>query len=154
MVTKTVKKTTKKKATGRKSPSAKSSTAAQTLLSLIPTIKTKIKVDQSSTDRNGQPINFKPHYQVEGSIFCDLMANCQPDINNQRRVVIPPRNSVLVDCGFTIFVPAGFKAVARVKDYARDKGLVETSNVYVGERRVTIRVRNVGRDIFIIEHGD
>lgn len=117
-------------------------------------MKAKIKVDQPSVGLNGLPIDFTPVYQIDASTSCDLTANCPPDGNQQKMAVIPPRGNIVIDCGFTITVPDGYKAVVKLKDYARDKGLTETSNVFIGERRANVRVRNVGRDIFMIHHGD
>lgn len=39
-------------------------------------------------------------------------------------------------------------------DAYADKGLVFSSNVFTGERRITIRARNMGKEILVIEAGE
>jgi dUTPase len=60
----------------------------------------------------------------------------------------------MLDCGLTLTVPPGFKAVVTPIDAYADRGLVFSSNVFTGERRITFRVRNMGKDILVIDTGE
>lgn len=51
-------------------------------------------------------------------------------------------------------MPPGFKAVIMPIDAYADKGIVFSSNVFTGERRVAIRARNMGKEILVIEAGE
>ena len=139
----TLKKPIKKK----ESPKKKSKSNGSTL------VKAKIKVDPE-INVNGKIIDFTPTYQMELSATADLLANCTPDGNNHRKLVLLSRGSGMIDCGLTLTVPKGFKAVITPCDAYGDKGLVFSSNVFTGERRVTIRARNMGKEILIIEVGE
>lgn len=116
-------------------------------------VKVVTKVDPPQ-NVNGKVIDFTPTYQTEFSASADLVANCAPDVNQQRRVVIPSRSSTMIDCGVTITVPPGFKAVVTPVESYADKGLVFSSNVLTGERRIFVRARNMGKEILLIEAGE
>lgn len=131
----------------KKTASKKSKSSGSTL------VKAKIKVDPPITV-NGKVIDFTPTYQMELSATADLVANCTPDGNSNRKVVLLSRGSGMIDCGLTLTVPPGFKAVITPCDAYGDKGLVFSSNVFTGERRVMVRARNMGKEILVIEAGE
>ncbi len=116
-------------------------------------VPVKLKVDAPAM-HNGQLIDWTPTYQTEGSACVDLVANVPPDFTQQRRVTLHPRQSAMIDCGVTISLPNGWKAIVSPLDHLASKGLVVSQNVIVNERRVSFRVRNIAKETVVVEHGE
>lgn len=89
-----------------------------------------------------------------------LLANfpTPPEMKGQagyvHRVGLGPRGTAVVDCGLTVEVPDGFKAVAHLEPSLAGKGLLIDGNVYTGDARIAFRLRNVGREIVPVLHKD
>jgi dUTP pyrophosphatase len=120
-------------------------------------VLTQVKVDPATT-HNGHSVSFMPHYQTEGSACCDLIANCPPDVSGQRRMVLPPRSSVVVDCGFSMAVPTGYKACISARSGHAKAGLLipnapgQIDSDFRG--RVQVLLTNISRQILVVEHGE
>jgi len=144
----------KKKTPGRK-PAKKTSQRQKTTPTVIPT---PIKADPPQTGSNGQPIIFEPQYQTEQAACCDLVANCPPDVNGQKRAVLPPRATVMIDCGFSMAIPPGFKACISARSGHAKAGLVipnAPGQIDSDFRsRVVVLLTNVSRQLMIVEHGE
>lgn len=119
-------------------------------------MKGLIQVDPPQTV-DGKVIDFTPKYQTEMSATADLVANTAnqpPNSLGKRQIVLPSRASTMIDCGLTLTVPDGYKAVITPTEPYADKGLVFSSNVFTGPRRVMVRARNMGKEIVMIEPGE
>lgn len=62
------------------------------------------------------------------------------------------RSSAEVDCGFSMELPAGFRAVVSAVPDLASKGLMVTTPDFYGEGPVKVNVMNVGREILTIDH--
>jgi dUTP pyrophosphatase len=152
-----VKEKPKKKTAGRKSParSSKAGTASQCTCPVV--VPTPIVADPPQI-YNNQQITFTPQYQTEGSACCDLIANCPPDVNGQKKAVLPPRATVMIDCGFSMAIPPGFKACISARSGHAKAGLLipnapgQIDQDYRG--RVVVLLTNVSRQLMIVEHGE
>lgn len=106
-------------------------------------VPTKIKADDPS---------YIPVYQTDGSVCADLVANLPAPL------ALPYRTTEIVDCGFSMELPPGYKAVTCARSSLAKKGLIVTNapgqidTDYRG--RVKVLVTNVGKEIITISHGD
>jgi dUTP pyrophosphatase len=124
-------------------------------------ILTKIIVDDPK---------FTPQYQTEDAACCDLIANLETPVS------LAHRCGVLVDCGFSMEIPVGYKAVIVGRSGLSSKGLVvpnapvrafgpwehidlmipnspgQIDSDYRG--RVKVFLLNVGREIMVVKPGD
>lgn len=95
---------------------------------------------------------FEPKYQTEDAACCDLIANLEAPVS------LANRCGVLVDCGFSMEVPVGYKAVIAGRSGLSSKGLVipnapgQIDSDYRG--KVKVYLLNVGREIMVINPGD
>lgn len=83
-----------------------------------------------------------------------VVANVPFSIAGTRQVALSHRNSVLVDCGFSVKVPEGYKLVVELSSSFKDHGLEIYNSTIVGDNRVSFNVRNLGREIAVINHRD
>lgn len=96
---------------------------------------------------------FIPKYQEE-TASVNLIAN-MPDKGSTR---LPLRGSCVVDCGFSMELPAGYKAEITPHRSRSSRGLIVTNapgqigNGYRG--RVEVLVLNAGNELIVINHGD
>jgi dUTPase len=67
-------------------------------------------------------------------------------------VRMPNRAIQTIDCGFSMEMPPGYKAVFEASDVLKSKGVFVVSGVY--KDRVSVTVLNSGREIIQIENGD
>lgn len=103
---------------------------------------------------------FIPKYQTPGSACADLVANIPVNefLNNERKIALTHRSTLLVDCGFSMELPPGYKACIAARSSLASKGLVvanapaQIDSDYRG--RVKIIVTNIGKEILTISHGD
>lgn len=51
-------------------------------------------------------------------------------------------------------LPKGYQAKISVQEDLGAKGLIVSQNTFIGARRVCFRVRNIGKEIIPINHGD
>lgn len=150
------KKPTRKPSTSR----LRKSRAASTLFAnsegpiLVPV---KIKVDPPATYQ-GREIDWTPAYQTEGSACVDLVANIPPDFTQQRRVTLHPRQSTMIDCGFSMALPPGYKAeVSARSGHAKAMLIVANAPGQVDSDfrgRVMVIVANIGKQTMTVEHGE
>ncbi len=83
-----------------------------------------------------------------------LVANVPVSISGNRQVALSHRNAATVDCGFTAKVPEGYKLVLELSPEKKDHGLEVYKNTITGESRVSLSVRNLGREIAVVNHRD
>ncbi len=130
-------------------PTAKSYTAKQSHR-----VKTPIVADSPE---------FIPQYKTKGAACCDLHANLPLDLNGQRLLRLMPGHTELVDCGFSIALPAGHEAQIRAKSGWAAKGVICTNATEEQEGgtidddyrlRLKVILTNVGKNIIVINHLD
>jgi len=116
---------------------------------LLHNVATKIVVDDPM---------FVPKYQTDGSACVDLVANIEEDVAGNKRLALSHRSTVVVDCGFSMELPAGYKSVISVRSSMAKHGLIVTNGPGIIDSdyrgRVQVIVTNVGKEIVVIEHGD
>jgi dUTPase len=83
-----------------------------------------------------------------------LTANVPVSISGNRQIALSHRNAANVDCGFTAKVPEGYKLVVELSPEKREHGLEVYKNTITGESRVSLSVRNLGREIAVVNHRD
>lgn len=109
-------------------------------------VKTELQADEEI---------FIPKYP-ENSSCAELRANIPLDTNtNQRKILMPHRATLMVDCGVNIKVPSGYKAVITSVEEQASKGLIITNApIVVEDGRISVMVSNIGKQIIAIEHGN
>jgi dUTP pyrophosphatase len=101
---------------------------------------------------------FLPKYQTLGSACVDLVANLKFDDPNKKLIQLPYRCTTVVDCGFSMEIPFGYKATISARSGLASKGLTvanapgQVDSDYRG--RVKVILVNVGKEIIVINHGD
>jgi dUTPase len=91
---------------------------------------------------------FVPEQQP-GKHSVSLSAN----MPNKQPVNLPHRMTLKVDCGFTMTLPAGYRAsITATADMAM-KGLVVSNPASFVDGRVSVLVANVGKEIIPLQHG-
>jgi hypothetical protein len=83
-----------------------------------------------------------------------LVANVPFSIAGNRQIALSHRNWATIDCGFSAKVPEGYKLVLELSPDHKDHGLEVYKNTIVGENRVNLSVRNLGREIAVVNHRD
>lgn len=101
---------------------------------------------------------FVPKYKTEGAACVDLVANIQEDDAGKREIALNHRATVVVDCGFSMELPPGFKALISARSGFASKGLIVTNGPGVIDSdyrgRVKVILTNVGKEIIVVKHGD
>ena len=101
---------------------------------------------------------FVPKYQTDLAACCDLVANIEPDAAGNKRVSMPHRATVVIDCGFSMELPSGYRALVSARSGWANKGLIVTNGPGVIDPdyrgRVMCIVTNVGKQIIVINHLD
>lgn len=64
------------------------------------------------------------------------------------------RTTVEIDCGFSITIPPGYRAVVNSIPSMASRGLVVTNTPNITEGRVKVYLTNVGKEIVKISHTD
>lgn len=82
------------------------------------------------------------------------MANVPMGISGIKMVSLSHRNSSNIDCGFSVKIPDGYKLVVELLSHFKDRGLEIYNNVLTGESRLSFNVRNVGREIVVVNNRD
>ena len=112
---------------------------------------------------------FIPQYKTEDAVCCDLVANLKPEYDPKlpphqqapmiEHVQIQHRAVVLVDCGFSMAVPKGWKAEIVARSGLASQGLIvcngpgQIDSDYRG--RVRVILCNVGHtNPIVIKHGE
>ena len=128
------------------------------------TIRLPIGVDIVADD----PV-FIPQYKTEDAVCCDLVANLKPEYDPKlppsqqavapQHVLIQHRAVVLVDCGFSMAVPVGWKAEVVARSGLASQGLIvcngpgQIDSDYRG--RIRVILCNVGHaNPIVIKHGE
>ena len=99
---------------------------------------------------------FIPKYQTEEAACCDLVANVPEDAAGIRQYTLPHRTTQLVDCGFSMELQHGYKALISARSGWAERGLIITNAPgtvdpdYRG--RVKCLVTNVGKEVIVIKH--
>lgn len=112
-------------------------------------VSVKIKADDP---------RFVPQYQTEGAANVDLVANVSPDVHGNKQLTLTSRTMTMVDVGFSMELPAGWKAEVSARSGWAKRGLVVTNapgqidEDYRG--RVCVLVANLGKEILVINDGD
>lgn len=83
-----------------------------------------------------------------------VMANVPMGISGIKMVSLSHRNSSNIDCGFSVKIPDGYKLVVELLSHFKDRGLEIYNNVLTGESRLSFNVRNVGREIVVVNNRD
>jgi len=102
-------------------------------------VLTKITVDNEK---------FIPQYATESSVSVGLVANL-PDGAYR----MPHRAIVEVDCGFSMTLKTGYRAVVVPRRGIGNRGLM-IANGCVENGRVKVTVMNAGKEILVISDGD
>jgi dUTP pyrophosphatase len=107
--------------------------------------------------------DFIPTYKTKGAACCDLRANLQPDALGHKQLTIAPGYTELVDCGFSIQMPAGYETQIRARSGLAVKGIIVTNATEEAEGgtidddyrgRIKVILSNVGRQIVTLNHMD
>lgn len=112
-------------------------------------VKVRIKADDH---------RFVPQYQTDGAANVDLVANVSPDVHGNKALTLTSRTMAMVDVGFAMELPAGWKAEISARSGWAKKGLVVTNGPgqidedYRG--RICVMVANLGKEILVIKDGD
>ena len=116
-----------------------------------------VALSNVSTDIVADDPMFIPKYATEDSVCADLVANLK-DAAGQR-AMIQHRGVVVIDCGFSMAVPKGYKAEIVARSGFASKGLIvcnapgQIDSDYRG--RVKVIVCNVGQcNPITINHGE
>ena len=144
-----VKKTDSKKSKkGEVSAILPSSPAQNYQAPKLHTVATKLAVEEEM---------FVPQYAPDASCVT-LMANVPPDHSGAKRVTMPHRATVQIDCGVSIELASGYRAVVKVVPKLANRGLTINESPRVidasNHGRIEVTVTNVGKEIIVIEHGD
>ena len=138
---------TKKKATV--SAVLPKSPLAEHNLPLLHKVATEIIVDDPM---------FIPEYCDSNTSVVNLVANPSADASGAQRVALGHRCTVVIDCGFSMQLPDGYRAVIKSRSNLAERGLIVSDGpgvIDVGNNgRVTVTVTNVGKEIIVIEKGD
>jgi len=103
--------------------------------------------------RIGRDAGFEPTPGEHGCV--ELRANVPADVSGQRRVALPHRASSFVDCGLSIEVPEGYRAVLKINEDLAKKGvLVANTPAYHTSGRVRVQIINLGRETIVVNHLD
>ena len=106
---------------------------------------------------------FIPEYKTKGAACCDLKANIVPDINGTRILRLMPGHTQLIDCGFSMALPAGHEAQIRAKSGWAVKGIIVTNATEEQEGgtidedyrlRIKVILTNAGKQIVNVNHMD
>lgn len=112
-------------------------------------MKTKIKADDPM---------FVPQYQTESSACADLIANVPPDSTKQRIATVLPNRCVVIDCGFSMELPPGYKAEIYARSgHAKAMLMVPNAPGQIDQDfrgRVMVLIANVGKNSMVIQHGE
>ena len=73
-------------------------------------------------------------------------------IGGNQQCAISHRSSAIIDCGCDVKVPEGHRLVLELDEELKGRGLDIYKNVLTGETRLAAYVRNVGREIVVVEH--
>lgn len=123
-------------------PVVKDSLAASYLNPNLYSVATKIVVDD---------LEFLPRYQTAGAACVDLKAYIK------EKITLPHRCTEVIDCGFSMQIPPGYKACVSARSGLASKGLIisnspgQIDSDYRG--RVKVIATNVGKEIIVIEPG-
>lgn len=113
------------------------------------TVLTKIKADDPM---------FIPQYQSNGAVCADLIANVPPDFTKQRQVTIMPNRCVMIDCGFSMELPIGYKAEITVRSgHAKAMLFVPNSPGQIDQDfrgRVMVLMANLSKVPMVVIHGE
>jgi len=109
-------------------------------------IVTSIKPDESV---------FVPEYKSDDSDVCELRANLPQDDSGSRKIVLPYRTVCIIDCGFFLTIPDGYKLDIRMSDESSrvQKGMI-VSGYYLEKGRLKVVVMNCGKELIVINHED
>jgi dUTPase len=64
------------------------------------------------------------------------------------------RTTIEIDCGFSVTIPPGYRAVVNSIPSMASRGLVVTNTPDITEGRVKVYLTNVGKEIVKISHAD
>lgn len=101
-------------------------------------------IHKVATNIKADDPKFIPQYD-EGMNFVGLLSN-------NDTVRLQHRGTAEIDCGVTIELPVGYKAVVHPEPSLANKGLLLGTSTVSG--RVRVVVLNVGKEILVINHGD
>lgn len=97
---------------------------------------------------------FVPQYKTAGAANADLVANIPEDVHGNRTLTLTSRTGAVVDCGFSMELPPGWKAEIAARSGLASKNLVvsnapgQIDEDYRG--RVRVLVTNIGKEIITI----
>lgn len=113
--------------------------------------------------RKEKPFSNVPQVEVDSDeeLFVPVTENgttyvrCNVPINvtGTRSIPLSYRNCCHVDCGFSVKVPDGFRLVVELLPEFKDRGIDAYGNLIIGESRVSVMLRNLGKEIVTINHG-
>lgn len=83
-----------------------------------------------------------------------VAANIPVAVGSNRQITLSHRSHATIDCGFSVKIPEGYRLILELSPSIKEHGLDVYKNVIIGEDRASISVRNVGREIAVINHRD
>jgi dUTPase len=112
------------------------------------------KVKRIPTEITADEPCFEPVYQLPTSVAADVFAKVTSNVplppGVSPRLMLAHRQATMIDCGFDIKIPPGYKAVISENRDLAAKGLLFDANQLTGETRVTFRARNIAKEIIPI----
>jgi dUTPase len=112
-------------------------------------VATKIVVDEDV---------FIPQYADSDASCVNLVANLTADHAGIRRVTLPHRATVTIDCGVSIELPTAYRAVVKPTPSLANRGLIVNEGLHIIDKanqgRIQVTVTNVGKEIVVVNHGD
>jgi len=96
-----------------------------------------------------EPVFFP---DVDGN-YVVLKANIPEDAAGRKIITLTHRTTEVVDCGFSMKLPPGYrKEISAIESWA-NRGLVVTVP-FVDDEKVKVMVTNVGKEIIVIQNYD
>lgn len=101
------------------------------------------KIVKVATEIHADEPQFVPQYRGSAAV-----------LRAKEAATLPHRATVLVDCGFSIKLQPGWKAVVNALPNWAEKGLIVTAPGLYTEGRVKVMLTNVGKQIIVIAPND
>lgn len=96
---------------------------------------------------------FIPQYQTEQAAAVDLIANIPGG-----SVIMPYRSIEIIDCGFSMELPEGYKSLIGIRSGLASRGMVVVNAPGVIDSdyrgRIKVIAANIGKEVLVVKHGE